>query len=154
MLQLLGKKLAIINRTEIKKKGRVHVRWVRGHSWVQQQLGSGTVRYSNRRLQMQQFGTRTIRNRSRRWVQGQSHTEIQGISGTSGRTNGYSNHRVKVRQTGTETIGTSGVTNRYRDKQVQWQTGTVTTGYKWCDKQVQQQKGTVTIRYKWWDTWV
>ena len=94
MLQLLGKKLAIINRTEIKKKGRVHVRWVRGHSWVQQQLGSGTVRYSNRRLQMQQFGTRTIRNRSRRWVQGQSHTQ------------GYREYQVQVvGQMGIATIG-------------------------------------------------
>ena len=85
-----------------------------GDSWVQRQLGTGTVGYSDRRVQMRQLGTGTIGHRDMRQ------------SGTG--TIGYKSRR----QSGT---GTNGY--KWCDKRVQRQTGTsATNGYS--DKRVQK----------------
>merc|ERR1711860_389712 len=82
-----------------------------GDSWVQRQLGTGTVGYRDKRVQMRQMGTGT---NEYKWCD----KRVQGQTGTSA-TNGYRDKRVQ-RQRGT------GVR----------QTGTATIGYK-CDKRVQ-----------------
>ena len=76
-----------------------------GDSWVQRQLGTGTVGYRDKRVQVvRQTGTGTNGYKCDKRVQGQTGTG--------------------VRQTGTATIG-------YKcDKRVQRQTGTETIGYK------------------------
>ena len=106
-----------------------------GDSWVQRQLGTGTVGYSDKRVQMRQLGTGTIGYRSWRqlgtgtigyrgrrqlgtgtngykwcdeWVQRQSGTSVtkgKATIGYNGATNGYSDNRIQVRHSGTATIG-------------------------------------------------
>merc|ERR1711860_236083 len=94
-----------------------------GDSWVQRQLGTGTVGYRDKRVQMRQLGTGT---NGYKWCD----SRVQGQSGTSA-TIGYSDKRVQgcdkrvQRQSGTS------ATNGYSDKRVQG-----------CDKRVQRQSGT------------
>ena len=104
-------------------------------SWVQRQFGTGTVGYSDRRVQMRQLGTGT---NGYKWcdkhVQGQTDTSVtngwvQGQSGTSV-TKGYRDNRVQGCDKRVQGQTGISVTNGYRDNQVQVrQTGTATIGY-------------------------
>ena len=85
-----------------------------GDSWVQRQLGTGTVGYSDRRVQMRQLGTGTIGYRSWRQLG-------TGTIGYRGR-----------RQLGT---GTNGY--KWCDKRVQRQSGTSAT-FGYSDNRVQE----------------
>ncbi len=94
-----------------------------GDSWVQRQLGTRTVGYRDKRVQMRQLGTGT---NGYKWCD----KRVQGQAGTSA-TNGYRDKRVQGCDKRVQGQSGTSATNGYRDKRVQG-----------CDKRVQRQSGT------------